>query len=64
MSLAEVYPETPKVSFGYDRTPSSVIFSPNNRALADAMFELMDQLGEVEDGGVVDGAIHDFDVTC
>ena len=44
-SLAEVYPDTPKVRFGYDRAPAYVRFNPNYRALADAMFEVMDQLG-------------------
>ncbi len=47
-SVAEVYLESPEVSFGHDRTSASVRFHPNYRALADDMFEVMDQLGEVE----------------
>jgi len=48
VSLAEVYLETPEVSFGHDVASASVIFNPNYRVLADAMFEVVDQLEEVE----------------
>jgi len=47
VSVPAVQPETPKVCFGYDRTPAFVRFNPNHCALADTMFEVMDHLGEV-----------------
>ncbi len=48
MSFSAVKPEILEVRFGYDVASASVIFNPNYRALADAMYEAMDQLGEVE----------------
>jgi len=45
VSLAEVYPKALEVRLGYNMAPASVRFNTNFRALAEAMFEMMDQLG-------------------
>jgi len=48
VSVPAVKPETLKVRFGHDPAFASVIFNPNSHVLAKAMFEMIDQLGEVD----------------